>query len=128
VSKSTAIIFSRAIRRFIQSRPVTPFWEPIEWVITTPYLGVTLDIRLNLSPHIDQVRKRAAQSLGMLGPLLNRKGDMFFRNGFLLYKKLIRPMMDYAGPAWRSAARSMYGGFRCCYPSVFALLLLPPGM
>jgi hypothetical protein len=40
---------------------------------TTRYLGVTLYTRLTWSPHIDQVRKRAAQRLGMLSPLLNRK-------------------------------------------------------
>jgi hypothetical protein len=42
----------------------------------------------------------------MLGPLLNRKSDRSVRNGVLLYKQLIRPMMDYACRAWRSAARS----------------------
>jgi hypothetical protein len=42
----------------------------------------------------------------MLGPLLNRKSDLSVRNGVLLYKQIIRPMMDYASPAWRSAARS----------------------
>ena len=42
----------------------------------------------------------------MLGPLLNRKSDLSVRNGVLLYKQLIRPMMDYACPPWRSAARS----------------------
>jgi hypothetical protein len=40
----------------------------------------------------------------MLGPLLNRKSDLSVRNGVLLYKQLIRHMMDYACPAWRSAA------------------------
>jgi len=44
--------------------------------------------------------------MGMLGPLLNRKSDLSIRNGVLLYKQLIRPMMDYACPAWRSAALS----------------------
>jgi len=43
--------------------------------------------------------------MGMLGPLLNRKSDLSVRNGVLLYKQLIRPMMDYACPVWRSAAR-----------------------
>ena len=42
----------------------------------------------------------------MLGPLLNRKSDFTVRNGVLLYKQLIRPMMDYSCPAWRSAART----------------------
>ena len=41
----------------------------------------------------------------MLGLLLNRKSDLSVRNGALLYKQLIRPMMDYVCPAWRSAAR-----------------------
>ena len=39
VSKSSAIIFVRAGRRFIQSRSVTRFGEPIKWVDTTRYLG-----------------------------------------------------------------------------------------
>ena len=96
----------RAGRRFIQSRPVTLLGEPIEWVDTTRYLGVTLDKGLTWSPHIDQVRKKIAQRMGMLGPLLNRNRDLSIRNGVLLYKQLIRPMMDYACPALRSAASS----------------------
>jgi hypothetical protein len=46
VSKSFAIIFARADRRFTQLRPVTLFGELIQWVDTTRYLGVTLDQRL----------------------------------------------------------------------------------
>ena len=42
----------------------------------------------------------------MLRLLLNRKSDLSVRNGVLLHKQLIRPMMDYACPAWRSAART----------------------
>jgi hypothetical protein len=39
VSKSSAMIFARAGRRFIQPRPVTLFGEPIQWVETTRYQG-----------------------------------------------------------------------------------------
>jgi len=99
VSNSTATIFARTGRRFIQPRPVTLFGEPIEWVYRTRYLGVTLDTRLTWKPHIDQVRKRTAQRMGMLGPHLNTKSDLSVRNGVLLYKQLIRPMVDYACPA-----------------------------
>jgi len=106
VSKSTAIIFARAGRRIIQPRPVTLFGEPIEWADRTRYLVVNLDTRHTWSPHVDQVRKRTAQRMGMLGPLLNRNCGLSFRNGVLLYKQLIRPMMDYACLAWRSATRS----------------------
>jgi hypothetical protein len=80
--------------------------EPIQLVATTRYLGVTLDKRLTWSSHIEQVRKKTTQRMGMLGSLLNRKSYLSVRNGVLLYKQLIRPMMDYACPAWRSAARS----------------------
>jgi hypothetical protein len=59
-------------------------------------LGVTLDTRLSWLPHIDQVRKKTAQIMGMLDPLLSRRSDIYIRNGVLLYKQLIRPMMDYA--------------------------------
>jgi hypothetical protein len=98
--------FARAGRRFIQPRPVTLLGEPIQWVDTTCYLRVTLDKRLILSPHIDQVRKKTAQRLGLLGPLLKRRSELSIRIGVLLYKQLIRRMMDYACPAWRSAART----------------------
>ena len=86
------------------------FGETIQWVDTTRYLGVTLDTRLTWSLHIDLVRRRTAQRMGMLGPLLNSKSDLSVRNGLLLYKQIIRPVMDYACLAWRSA-----------------LLLVPPG-
>jgi len=46
VSSSTAISFARAGRLFIQPGPVTHFGDPIEWIDTTRYLGVTLDTRL----------------------------------------------------------------------------------
>jgi hypothetical protein len=106
VSKRTAIIFARAGRRFIQPRPVTLFGEPIQWVDTTRYVGVTLDKRLTWSPHIDQIRKKTAQRMGMLGLLLNRKSDLSVRKGVPLYKQFIRPMTDYACTALRSAVRT----------------------
>ena len=68
--------------------------------------GVTLDKGLSRSPHIDQVRKKTTHRMGMMRPFLNRKSDLSIRNGVLLYKQLIRLMMDYACPAWMSAARS----------------------
>jgi hypothetical protein len=63
----------------------------------------------------------------VLGLLLNRKSDLSVRNGVLLYKQLIRPMMDYACPVWRSVARTNVRMLQVLNPSVFALLLVPPG-
>jgi hypothetical protein len=104
VSKSTAMLFTRT--RIQKPRPVQLFGETILWVDAARYLGVILDTRLTWSSHIDQVRKKAAQRLGVLGPLLHRRSGLSIRNGVLPYKQLIRPMMDYGCPVWRSAARS----------------------
>jgi hypothetical protein len=40
----------------------------------------------------------------MLGPLLKIRSDLSIMNEVLLYKQLIRTVMDYACPAWRFAA------------------------
>ena len=127
VSRSSTIIFAGAGRRFIEPRSVTLLGEPINWVDIIRYLGVTLDKRLTWSPHIEQVSRRTTQRMGLVGPLLSRRSDLSIRNGVLLYKQLIRPLMDYACPAWRSAAAHTSGGCRCYNPSVFALLRVPLG-
>jgi len=69
-------------------------------------MDVTLDKRLTWSLHIDQFRKKTAQRMALLGPLLDRKSDLSVRNGVLLCKQLIRPTIVYACPAWRSPART----------------------
>jgi hypothetical protein len=64
--------------------------------------------------------------MGMPGPLLNRKSDLSIRNGVLLYKQLIRPMMDYACPAWRSAARTHVRRLHVLQSKCFRLATGPP--
>jgi hypothetical protein len=103
VSKSMAMLFTR--RRIQTPRPFALFGEPIVWVDTARYLVVTFDKRLTWSTHIDQVRKKVSQRLGVVGPLLNRRSGLYISNGVLLFRQLIRPMMDYACPIWKSAAR-----------------------
>jgi hypothetical protein len=98
------MLFAKAGWRSSKPRPVQFLGEPIQWVDTARYLGVILDTRMTWSPHIVQVKKKAAQRLGLLSSLLHRKSGLSLRNGVLLYKQLIRPMMDYACPIWRSAA------------------------
>jgi hypothetical protein len=92
-------------RRIQKPRPVEFLGKPIQCVETTRYLGVTLDIQLTWSAHVNKVQKKAAQRLNVLG-LLHSGGrsGLPLRNGVLLYKQLIRPMMDYTCPTWRSAA------------------------
>jgi len=44
--------------------------------------------------------------VGVLGPVLNKTSGLSIRNGVLVYKQLIRPMMDYACPVCRSVSRT----------------------
>jgi hypothetical protein len=44
--------------------------------------------------------------MGVLDPFLNRRSNFSIRNVVLLYKQIIRPIMDYACPAWRFAAHT----------------------
>jgi hypothetical protein len=104
VSKGNAMLFAKAGWRFPKPRPVQLLGEPIHWVDTALYLGVILDTRMSWSPHIVQVKKKAAQRLGLLSSLLHRRSGLCIRNRVLLYMQLIRPLMDYACPIWRSAA------------------------
>jgi hypothetical protein len=95
VTKSTAVLFVKAATRIQKFRAVQFLGEPIQWVETARYLGVTLDTQLTWSAHVNQMGKKAAQRMGVPGPLLNRRSGLSVRNGVLLYKQLIRPMMDY---------------------------------
>jgi hypothetical protein len=106
VWKSTAALLVKAARRIQKPRAVQFFGELIECFETVRKLGVTLDTQLTWSAHVNQVGKKAAQRLGLLGLLYNRKSGRSVKNLVLIYKQLIRSMMDYACPIWRSAARS----------------------
>jgi hypothetical protein len=99
------VLFVKAARRIQKPRAVQFLGEPIQRVETARYLGVTLDTRLTWSAYVE-VGKKAAQRLGVLGPLLNRRSGLSVRNGVLLYKQLIRPMTYYAYSIWRSASRT----------------------
>ena len=70
------MLFAKASKGIPTPRLVHLFGEKIHWSYTARCLGVTLDTRLTWSSPIDQVRSKATQKLGVLGPLLNRRSDL----------------------------------------------------
>ena len=65
---------AKAGRHISNTWPVQLFGEPMRWFDTDRYLGMTLESRLSWLAYVDQMRKKAAQTQGVLGPLLNRSG------------------------------------------------------
>jgi hypothetical protein len=61
VSKSAAVLVANTARLIQKPRPVQFLGEPIQWVETARYLGVTLDTQLTWAAHIDQVGKKVTQ-------------------------------------------------------------------
>lgn len=84
------IIFANFLRHISWYRPVQLFGELINRVERDFYLEVTLDTWLTWSPHTYQVRKKAAQRLGVLDP--NKGSGLSIRNGILL--QLAHPSSD----------------------------------
>lgn len=74
------MLVAKAGRHIPKHSLVQIFGEPIHWVDTARYVGLTLDTRLTWSTHIDQVSKKAAQRLGVSVPLLNRSSGLSVRN------------------------------------------------
>jgi hypothetical protein len=83
-SKSTAVLFVKAARRIQKPRSVQFLGEPIEWVESARYLGLTLDTQLTWMTDTDHIGYKGAQGLSLLGPLLSMKNGLSIRNGMLL--------------------------------------------
>jgi hypothetical protein len=120
ISKSTAIIFVLACRRVMLLRPVTLFAEPIECVVPEGYLKVTQDKQIICSPLIDRLGKKH-----LLGPILNRKSNLYVRIRGMLYKHLIHPILDYACLALNSTASTHVRRLRLLQSNAFSFLLMP---
>jgi hypothetical protein len=70
VSRSNAVLFVKVAIRIQKPREVQFLGEPVQWVETARYLGMTLDTQLIWSAHVNQVGKKAAQRMDVLGSSL----------------------------------------------------------
>jgi hypothetical protein len=102
VSKINAMLFAKAPWRI--SRPRHRRANGMGRY--SPILGSDSSFRPDLAASYRTGRKESLPATGCACSLLNRRSGLSIRNGVLLYKQLIRPMMDYACPIWRYAARS----------------------
>jgi hypothetical protein len=102
VSKSTAVLFVKAAKHTEMPRPVQVLRQPIKFVQT----------QLIWLAHVNHMGKKT-ERLGVLDTLLNRRSSLSIRNIVLLYRQVIRPIMDYAHMIWRSTACSHVWKLKC---------------
>jgi len=122
--KNTVIIFESNGQRFLHPWSVQLFLEPIQWVDTLHYLGVTRHTRLSWSSHINYVRKLPK---GCMYWVLPWTGEVVSTSamGVLLYKQL--PWWTTSAPHGDSQPTCTSGGCRYYGPNVFAMLPVYPG-
>jgi hypothetical protein len=83
IQKSTITLFSRRRSHLGGSvSPVKLFNEKIPWSKETKYLGVTLDTKITIKPHISRIPQKLNYRLRQLFPFLNRSSaiDISFLN------------------------------------------------
>ena len=90
--KSESIIFSHTLK---PEPEIPPTFDgiPIPWKKKVKYLGVTLDKNLVFKEHIKNIRNKASGAINRLYPLLKSHSALGIKNGLLIYKMLIRPIM-----------------------------------
>lgn len=70
----------------------------VDWTPRAKYLGVTIDRRLSMGPHVHRVAAQARVARARLKPVLSSHLPAHVRLG--VYKLYVRPILTYAAPAW----------------------------
>lgn len=97
-SKSVAVIFGRKNSQNI--RPITINGQTIKWSSNAKYLGVTIDRKIRVTKHIQNITKKATQVRGILYPLLNTKSPIPIKAKISILRTYVLPILSYAGAAW----------------------------
>ena len=104
-NKSESILFGRQ-RKNRNIDPPKFNGEPVDWKTEVKYLGVTLDHQLLFHKHTTAVRKKNNGAVSRLYPLLKSASGLGFKNGLIIYKIFIRPILSYASAIWGNTAQS----------------------
>ncbi|XP_047994512.1 uncharacterized protein LOC125232773 [Leguminivora glycinivorella] len=95
VAKTQAIAISRKV---LMPPRLTLLGQAVEWTPTVKYLGVTIDRRLTMAPHVRNVIAQTRAARTLLGPVLQSRLSLRVKLG--VYKTYVRSRLTYAAPAW----------------------------
>jgi hypothetical protein len=99
-------------------------WNPPDQAIK--YLGVYFDRKLNWKFHINRKINLAYGKLSKLFPLLNKKSSLSVKNGVLLYKSILRPLLLYACPVWGTASAGIMKKLQTFQNKILRIILKCP--
>lgn len=99
-------------------------WNPADKAIK--YLGVFFDRKLNWKLHINKKLNLAYGRLSKLFPLLSKKSPLSVKNGILLFKTILRPLLLYACPVWGTASSSVLKKLQTFQNKVLRIILKCP--
>ena len=95
--KCNKIIFNNNSSNIINNEiAITLFKESIPSCKSLKFLGLTLDIGLNFSDHIKDIKKKCLNRLNIIKILSNKKWSLEKDTLTTIYLSLIRSIMDYS--------------------------------
>jgi hypothetical protein len=104
--KTQALFITNRYSRQLPGNNIKFLNENIKWETEAKYLGMVIDKRVTLKPHVEYVTNRAHTALRQLYPLISRNSHLDVRNKLLIYKLAIRPIFTYGCPAFGSMAKT----------------------
>ncbi len=80
-------------------------YQEVEWSSAVKHLGIILDKKLVLNPHINYTIGKVNKVVKILCPMLSRKSKLNTENKILIYKQILRPILSYASPIFENLAK-----------------------
>lgn len=99
-AKTQVVVFTRR-----RCKPTTEMHinnTRIPYVDKAKLLGVTIDKRLRMTDHVQELKRKAAAATKVLHTFWNKKSPLTSKMKVRLYTTYIRPILTYAAPAWIS--------------------------
>ena len=120
--KFEAIFFTRRrTRKAFPNRKLQVENQDIEWQSSAKYFGFTLDQKFT------QLKRntidKSGKSVRMIYSKISRNSSLNQKNKVLLYKSVIRPMLLYATPILKSAAKTHIKGIQLYQNGILRMCL-----
>ncbi|GFW65439.1 RNA-directed DNA polymerase from mobile element jockey [Trichonephila clavipes] len=92
---------------------LTLFDDNIQWVSVVKYLGLHIDSRLTFKKHIDYLSEKFWRRISLAISLIGRRSPPSLENKVILYKQILRPVINYRSPVWEAAAATHMKKIQC---------------